>query len=92
MLDAPVATDLAALPPARCSVPDGPVLAVLPFEAASEADDARWLADGMADDLITAFGRWGWFPVIARQSSFAWRGGAGGARRRRARRALPGGG
>jgi TolB-like protein/cytochrome c-type biogenesis protein CcmH/NrfG len=73
MLDAPFATGLGTEQPGISPVPDGPVLAVLPFEFLGDAEDARWLADGIADDLITALGRWGWFPVIARQSSFAWR-------------------
>jgi len=74
LLDVAVAGSCPTMPPGARPVPDGPALAVLPFEILSDAEDARWLADGIADDLITALGRWGWFPVIARQSSFAWRG------------------
>jgi adenylate cyclase len=53
---------------------EGPVVAVLPFEVLGDAVEDRWFADGLADDLIGALGAWGWFPVIARQSSFAFRG------------------
>jgi adenylate cyclase len=53
---------------------EGPAVAVLPFEMLSDAAEDRWFADGIADDLIAALGTWGWFPVIARQSSFAYRG------------------
>jgi adenylate cyclase len=52
---------------------EGPAVAVLPFEVLGDAED-RWFADGLADDLIAALGAWGWFPVIARQSSFSYRG------------------
>jgi adenylate cyclase len=53
---------------------EGPAVAVLPLEVLGGAAEDRWLADGLADDLIAALGAWGWFPVIARQSSFAYRG------------------
>ena len=53
---------------------EGPAVAVLPFELLSDAAEDRWFANGLADDLIAALGAWGWFPVIARQSSFAYRG------------------
>ena len=56
----------------RAPAPEGPAVAVLPFEVGGGERD-RWLADGLADDLITALGPWGWFPVIARQSSFSYR-------------------
>jgi TolB-like protein/class 3 adenylate cyclase/cytochrome c-type biogenesis protein CcmH/NrfG len=53
---------------------EGPAVAVLPFEVLGDAAEDRWFADGLADDLIAALGAWGWFPVIARQSSFCYRG------------------
>ena len=53
---------------------EGPAVAVLPFEVLGDAAEDRWFADGLADDLIAALGAWGWFPVIARQSSFSYRG------------------
>jgi TolB-like protein/DNA-binding winged helix-turn-helix (wHTH) protein len=58
----------------RRAIPEGPAVAVLPFEVLGGGEDDRWLADGLADDLITGLGPWGWFPVIARQSSFSYRG------------------
>ncbi len=58
----------------RQPVWEGPAVAVLPFEVLGDAAEDCWLADGLADDLIAALGAWGWFPVIARQSSFACRG------------------
>jgi adenylate cyclase len=49
-----------------------PAIAVLPFRSHDE-DDAP-LADGLTEELINALSRWRSFPVIARNSVFAWRG------------------
>jgi TolB-like protein len=54
-------------------VSDKPSIAVLPFE---HSGDAVWFADGMADDIITALSRIKWLFVIARNSSFVYRGRA----------------
>jgi TolB-like protein len=51
--------------------PEKPSIAVLPFEHSGEA---AWLADGMVDDIITGLSRLRWLFVIARNSSFVWRG------------------
>ncbi|HKU05424.1 MAG TPA: winged helix-turn-helix domain-containing protein [Bradyrhizobium sp.] len=52
-------------------LPERPSIAVLPFEHSGEAE---WLADGMVDDIITGLSRLRWLFVIARNSSFVWRG------------------
>ncbi|WP_425248984.1 winged helix-turn-helix domain-containing protein [Bradyrhizobium huanghuaihaiense] len=52
-------------------VPEKPSIAVLPFEHSGEA---AWFADGMVDDIITGLSRIRWLFVIARNSSFVWRG------------------
>ncbi|WGD49301.1 winged helix-turn-helix domain-containing protein [Bradyrhizobium sp. CB1650] len=52
-------------------VPVKPSVAVLPFEHSGEA---AWFADGMVDDIITGLSRIRWLFVIARSSSFVWRG------------------
>ena len=52
-------------------LPEKPSIAVLPFEHSGEAD---WLADGVVDDIITGLSRLRWLFVIARNSSFVWRG------------------
>lgn len=57
--------------PAALSVPERPSIAVLPFEHSGEA---AWFADGMVDDIITGLSRIRWLFVIARNSSFVWRG------------------
>ena len=50
-----------------------PGIAVLPFENLSEDADQEYLGDGIAEDLLTRMARWQ-VPVVARQSSFAYRG------------------
>lgn len=53
---------------------DKPSIAVLPFENVSGDDDQEYFADGMAEDIITALSRFRWFLVIARNSSFIYKG------------------
>ena len=57
-------------------LPDKPSLAVLPFENMSGDLDQDYFADGIAEDIITALSRFRWFFVIARNSSFAFKGRA----------------
>jgi TolB-like protein len=57
--------------PAALLVPEKPSIAVLPFEHSGEAN---WFADGVVDDIITGLSRIRWLFVIARNSSFVWRG------------------
>jgi TolB-like protein len=54
-------------------MPEKPSIAVLPFDC--PGDDA-WFADGMAADIITGLSRIKWLFVIARNSSFVYRGRA----------------
>ena len=51
-----------------------PAVAVLPFENLSGDPADDFLGDGIAEDLITALCHWRWFPVIARNSSFVFKG------------------
>jgi TolB-like protein/class 3 adenylate cyclase/Tfp pilus assembly protein PilF len=53
-----------------------PSLAVMPFANMSGDPEQDYLADGIAEDLITAFARLRWLFVIARNSSFAYKGKA----------------
>jgi TolB-like protein/cytochrome c-type biogenesis protein CcmH/NrfG len=53
-----------------------PAIAVLPFENLSRDSDQEYFADGIVEDLITRLSLWRTFPVIARNSSFVYRGGA----------------
>lgn len=54
---------------------DRPAIAVLPFDNLSADPEQAYFADGLAEDLITRLSSWRAFPVIARNSSFQYRGG-----------------
>ena len=51
-----------------------PSIAVLPFHNLSGSPEQDYQADGLADDLITALSRFRTFSVVARSSSFAYKG------------------
>lgn len=51
-----------------------PAVAVLPFENLSKDSDYEHFADGLTEDIITALSQWRYFPVISRNSSFAYKG------------------
>jgi TolB-like protein len=53
---------------------DQPSIAVLPFANMSGDPEQDYLSDGIAEDLITALARLRWLFVIARNSSFSYRG------------------
>ncbi len=53
-----------------------PVFAVLPFANMSEDLEREYLADGISEDLIATISAWCRFPVIARNSSFIYKGRA----------------
>lgn len=56
------------------TAPDGrPAFAVLPFINMSPDPDLEYFADGMVEDLITAFSRFKSFSVVSRQSSFVYK-------------------
>ncbi len=58
------------------SLPDKPSIAVLPFENMSGDKAQEYFVDGVSEDIITALSRWRWFFVIARNSSFIYKGRA----------------
>jgi TolB-like protein len=60
----------------RHSHPDKPSIAVLPFTNIGADPDQDYLADGIVEDLITALSRFRWLLVIARNSSFTYKGRA----------------
>jgi TolB-like protein/Tfp pilus assembly protein PilF len=51
-----------------------PAIAVLPFDNLSGDPDQEYFADGIAEDLITRLSDWHEIPVIARNSSFTYKG------------------
>jgi adenylate cyclase len=55
-------------------LPDKPSLAVLPFQNMSGDPEQEYFADGMVEEIITALSRVKSFFVIARNSSFAYKG------------------
>ncbi len=55
-------------------LPDLPSIAVLPFADMSGGPDGEYFADGITEDIITALAKWRWFFVIARNSSFTYKG------------------
>jgi TolB-like protein len=56
------------------ALPDKPSIAVLPFQNMSDDPRQEYFADGIAEDIITALCRIRWLFVIARNSSFAYKG------------------
>ncbi len=57
-------------------IPDKPSIAVLPFKNLSDDTDQEYFADGVSEDIITALSRNRWLMVIARNSSFTYKGDA----------------
>ncbi len=68
---APTTPPLAALP-----LPEKPSIAVLPFQNMSGDPEQEYFADGMVEEIITALSRIRWLFVIARNSSFTYKGQA----------------
>ena len=58
------------------ALPDKPSIAVLPFVNMSGDPEQDYFADGMAEEIITALSRCSWLFVIARNSSFTYKGKA----------------
>ncbi len=56
-------------------LPDKPSIAVLPFQNMSDDPEQEYFSDGMTEEIITALSRVRWFFVIARNSSFTYKGG-----------------
>jgi adenylate cyclase len=55
-------------------LPDKPSIAVLPFANMGGDPEQEYFADGVVEDIITSLSRSGWLFVIARNSSFAYKG------------------
>jgi TolB-like protein len=64
-----------AQPPALLLL-DKPSIAVLPFQNLSGDPEQEYFADGMVEEIITALSRIRWLIVIARNSSFTYKGRA----------------
>jgi pentatricopeptide repeat protein len=69
---ASMAIPTSGMPP----LPDKPSLAVMPFQNMSVDPEQEYFADGMVEEIITALSRIRWLFVIARNSSFTYKGQA----------------
>lgn len=78
--EAPVVSSAPAAPsqssPTPLSLPDKPSIAVLPFQNMSGDPEQEYFVDGLVEDLITALSRFKSLFVIARNSSFTYKGKA----------------
>jgi adenylate cyclase len=63
-------------PSVLLALPDKPSIAVLPFQNLSSDPDQEYFADGMVEDITTGLSRIKWLFVIARNSTFAYKGQA----------------
>jgi TolB-like protein/class 3 adenylate cyclase len=73
--DATAKSPSAPAPPAL-PLPDKPSIAVLPFQNMSGDPEQEYFADGMVEEITTALSRIRWLFVIARNSSFTYKGQA----------------
>jgi adenylate cyclase len=62
--------------PQALPLPDKPSVAVLPFQNMSGDPEQEYFADGMVEEITTALSRFKWLFVIARNSSFTFKGKA----------------
>src|SRR5271163_3908572 len=85
-LDVGVPAEVKPAPPAKPAAPDKPLLrfalpdkpsiAVLPFQNMSGDPEQEYFADGIVEEITTALSRFAQFLVIARNSSFTYKGRA----------------
>jgi adenylate cyclase len=63
-------------PPSRpvLELPDKPSIAVLPFQNMSGDPEQEYFADGLVEDITTGLSRFKWLFVIARNSTFIYKG------------------
>jgi adenylate cyclase len=70
--------DIADAAPARnhilAAFTERPAIVVLPFDDFGEIPGEQYFADGITEDITTMLARWRAFPVIARNSAFAYKG------------------
>jgi adenylate cyclase len=62
--------------PPALALPDKPSIAVLPFQNISGDPEQEYFVDGMVEEIITALSRIRWLFVIARNSTFTYKGRA----------------
>jgi TolB-like protein/cytochrome c-type biogenesis protein CcmH/NrfG len=64
------------VPQRPLSIPDRPAIAVLAFQNMSDDPEQEYFCDGISEDILTALSKLRWFFVIARNSSFTYKGRA----------------
>ncbi|MCK1357795.1 winged helix-turn-helix domain-containing protein [Bradyrhizobium sp. 199] len=64
------------VPRAALALPERPAIAVLPFTNMSGEDEQDYFSDGISEDIMTALSKLRWFFVVARNSSFVYKGRA----------------
>ncbi|MFG3595901.1 winged helix-turn-helix domain-containing protein [Bradyrhizobium sp. RDI18] len=74
--DSPAVPDKMVEPETTLALPDKTSIAVLPFENMSGDPEQEYFADGMVEEITTALSRFKWLFVIARNSSFTFKGKA----------------
>jgi TolB-like protein/class 3 adenylate cyclase len=68
------ATEQPTAPPTALPLPDKPSIAVLPFANMSGDPEQEYFVDGMVEEIITALSQIRWLFVIARNSTFTYKG------------------
>ena len=63
-----------SVPARTLLLPDKPSIAVLPFQNMSGDQEQEYFADGMVEDITTGLSRFKWLFVIARNSTFTYKG------------------
>ncbi|MEL7282436.1 MAG: LuxR C-terminal-related transcriptional regulator [Pseudomonadota bacterium] len=77
----PAATPSNDLPIERPTRPEKPSIAVLAFENMSGNPEQEYFSDGISDDIITALSRSPWLFIIARNTTFTYKGASVDVRR-----------
>jgi TolB-like protein/tetratricopeptide (TPR) repeat protein len=74
MMPAAQAVTVAPSAPPATSASDRPAIAVLAFDNMSNDPDQDYFCDGISEDILTALSKVRWFLVVARNSSFTYKG------------------
>jgi adenylate cyclase len=69
-----VIEDAVPAPPASAAFAARPVVAVLPFDNMSGDPAEDYFVEGLTEEIITTLSYWRWFPAIARNSTFVYKG------------------
>ena len=76
VMDKPAGAPASAAQKKAAAPPEKPGLAVLPFQNLGGDAEAEFFLDSVAEDLITELARARWFSVVARNTSFSYKGKA----------------